>query len=125
MGEEASGNATATEPGMDDYLFAKAQAAGKSIRALETVRDQAHTLVASADLRKQAALLVPRVTGKSLDGEAHQLAMSAQYRSRKIPYYFGYHQTTQFEKALGETRNLKWMEQLPAIIKKKHQPSSP
>ncbi|WP_423735947.1 TraB/GumN family protein [Chitinophaga caseinilytica] len=118
-GDDASGNATPTEPGMDDFLYDRARSQGKNVVALEDVIDQAKSIKASADLRQQAAQLARRISGSTgAADDAFQVNTMTVYRSRRIPHYFSYQQTQQFERAYGADRNLQWMQKLPALIEK-------
>lgn len=117
--EEASGNAAPAQTGIDDYLQQLATARGIRLAGLETTRDQVLALNSSAAITEEAPKLAGMAHGKEVwSGKPFQDQQSAEYRSRRIPYHFGYQPATQYEQAMVAERNRKWVVKLLPMITK-------
>jgi uncharacterized protein YbaP (TraB family) len=118
-GSAAAGTVQFAGPNIDNHLQDQAIALGKTLIPLETIREQYLAVLASAEMRSQAARLAGMLKGET-GAESDSLEAKAvrNYRNRRLAHYFSYDPKDRFSLESGVARNKKWMEKLPGIIKK-------
>ncbi len=107
------------KPGMDEYFQTLGRKAGKTVVGLEKAEDQAFVLYTQFSNERQAELLAAMVDAKEKTA-SDMIMMNRYYRNQNmdqlIPLMYAAFTQQEVDNFL-KNRNIKWVQQLPSLMK--------